>query len=202
MGKKINFIYGSYKTEIELETAITALEIANFKRNEISVLCPDQDRSAHYIVKNTKAPEIALIGATIGGLIGGIWGWTSGLSIAGISVLSNTTLITSPHPVLAGLAAMGCGAIIGGIFGGLIGYKMPEYELKNNENHLKEGRRLLSVLAKNEDRTEKAKDVLKATGAVNIESTDEPWSTFSYSTTGANGLKRNLNQENSSDLTM
>lgn len=181
MSKKINFIYGTYKTEIELETALTALENSGFKRREISVLCPEMDRSAQYIVKNTKAPEVALIGAIIGGLIGGLWGWTSGLSMAGISIVSNSGVMTAPHPVLAGLASLACGAIAGGLCGALIGYKIPEYELKNNNLCMQEGRRLLSVIAKNETITAKARQVLEATGAINVACTEEPWSTYNYS---------------------
>lgn len=189
MAKKINFIYGTYKTEIELETALTALENANFRRKDISVLCPEEDRSAQFVIKNSKAPEAALIGAVVGGVIGGIWGWTSGVSLAGISVLSSAGMVTSPHPILTGLAAMGCGAIIGGLLGALVGYKIPEYELKNNQMCLQEGRRLLSVIAKNEDLTERAKQVLQATGAVNIACTDEPWSSYSYSTASSSNSK-------------
>lgn len=180
MAKKINFIYGTYKTEIELETAITALENAGFKQKDISVLCPEGDRSAKYVVKNSKAPEGALIGAIVGGLIGGFWGWTSGLSMAGISIVSTSGITTSPHPILAGLASLACGAIAGGLCGALIGYKVPEYELKNNESCLQEGRRLLAVMAKHSESTERARQVLVSTGAVNVACTEEPWSSYSY----------------------
>lgn len=191
MAKKISFIYGTYKTEIELETALTALENAGFKQKDISVLCPEGDRSAKYVVKSSKAPEGALYGAIIGGLIGGLWGWTSGMSMAGISIISNVGVSTSPHPVLAGLASLACGAIAGGICGALIGYKVPEYELKNNETHLQEGRRLLSIMSKNFDLTERARQVLTSTGAINVACTEEPWSSYSYNS----GLAQSATKE-------
>jgi len=200
MSKRINFIYGTYKTEIELETALTALENAGVKRKDISVLCPEEDRSAQYVIKNSKAPEGALIGAVAGGIIGGLWGWTSGLSMAGISIISSAGLTTSPHPILAGLACMGCGAVIGGLFGGLIGYKIPEYELKNNQMCLQEGRRLLSVMSKRPDITAKAREVLEATGAVNVATTDEPWSSYSYNTGVADSSKKTQTGQQSLDL--
>lgn len=207
MSKKINFIYGTYKTEIELETALNALENSGFKRRDISVLCPEIDRSAQFVVKNTKAPEVALIGAIIGGLIGGLWGWTSGLSMAGISIVSGSTLMTAPHPVLAGLASLALGAIAGGLCGALIGYKIPEYELKNKDLVLKEGRRLVSVIAKNDSLTERARQVLFSTGAINVACTEEPWSTYNYSKNSpdANPLmpsKTTTTRQNDPDVTM
>lgn len=201
MAKRINFVYGTFKTEIELETALGALENAGFRRKDISVLCPEEDRSAQYVIKNSKAPEVALIGALIGGAAGGIWGWTSGLSLAGISILSSSGLTTAPHPMLAGLAAMGCGAVIGGLLGGLIGYKIPEYELKNNEICLKEGRRLVSIIAKNDHLTQKAQGILEMTGAINVARTEEPWSTYSYTSASKETQKPNT-PEKSQDLTM
>lgn len=198
MAKKINFIYGTYKTEIELETALTALENAGFKQKDISVLCPEGDRSAKYVVKSSKAPEGALVGAIAGGLIGGFWGWTSGISMAGISIVSNAGINTSPHPVLAGLAALACGAIAGGLCGALIGYKVPEYQLKNNESCMQEGRRLLSIMAKNEHVTERARHVLTSTGAVNVACTEEPWSSYSYNS----GVARSNSTEHPTNMNL
>lgn len=172
MAQKVNFIYGVYKTRVEIETALTALLAAHFRRSDISVLLPQEDHFHQYVVTKSKAPQGALIGALVGGLFGGLWGWLSSWGISGFTILADAQYIGTTSPVVMTLMAIVFCSALGAFFGGLIGVEMPEYELRSPVDYLKEGGRLLSVMADDAEWSDKAKHILKVTGAINIASTD------------------------------
>jgi hypothetical protein len=68
---------------------------------------------------------------------------------------------------------VGVGGAIGGIGGGLVGLGIPEYEAKRYEGRIKSGSILLSVHSDDSVWTDKAKSILKDTGAEDISSTAE-----------------------------
>lgn len=74
---------------------------------------------------------------------------------------------------MAGLAGLGAGGAIGGIVGALIGMGIPEYEAKRYEGRLRGGNILLSVHCDTSDEIDRAKDILKGTGAEDVSSSGE-----------------------------
>ena len=81
-------------------------------------------------------------------------------------------------PILAGLAGLGAGGVVGGLTGALIGMGIPEYEAKRYAGRIKEGGILLSVHCDNSDWVDRAKRILKDTGAEDISSTGEASADF------------------------
>ena len=92
-------------------------------------------------------------------------------------------------PITAALAGAGVG-VVGGIAGALIGMGIPEYEAKQYEGRINEGRILLSVRCDNLDSVEKAKYILERTGAEDIGSTGEAADFEKSETSDASGAPR------------
>ena len=102
---------GVYATVAEADAAVQGLLDAGFSRNEISVICSDPVKEAHFraIEKEepagTFAAPAAVSGGTIGAALGGLTALTGIVATGGIGLL----------------AAGAISAWAGGMFGGLIG---------------------------------------------------------------------------------
>jgi hypothetical protein len=164
-------IYGIYQSSASAERAVEVLVGAGFTNDDISVLMPDRDSTREFAHENsTKAPEGATAGAATGGAVGGTLGLLAGigaLAIPGIGPL------IAAGPIVGALAGLGAGSAVGGLVGGLVGMGIPEYEAKRYEGRVKDGGVLLSVLAASAPLVNRAKAILKNTGAEDISSADE-----------------------------
>jgi hypothetical protein len=74
---------------------------------------------------------------------------------------------------MAGLAGLGVGGAVGGLVGALVGMGIPEYEAKRYEGRVKDGGTLLSVHCDTSAQIDRAKELLKSSGAEDISSTGE-----------------------------
>jgi hypothetical protein len=74
---------------------------------------------------------------------------------------------------MAALAGMGVGGAVGGVIGALVGMGIPEYEAKRYEGRIKSGGVLLSVHCATSEDIDRAKNLLKQTGAEDIASAGE-----------------------------
>jgi len=159
-------VYGIYKTRPMVERAVEEFKSANFRNDDISVLFPDSGGSKEFAVeKETKAPEGAATGAGTGAVVGGALGWLTGIGLLAIPGLGP---FIAAGPIMAALAGVGAGGLVGGIAGALIGMGIPEYEANRYEGRIKDGGILLSVHADDNDWKNRAKDILKRTGAEDI----------------------------------
>jgi hypothetical protein len=104
-------------------------------------------------------------GAGTGAVIGGALGWLMGI---GLLVIPGLGPFIAAGPIMVALAGVGAGGLVGGIAGALIGMGIPEYEANRYEGRIKKGGILLSVHADDRDWKNKAKDILKHTGAEDI----------------------------------
>jgi hypothetical protein len=144
---------------------------AGFSNNDISVLLPDNQSSKEFAhEKNTKAPEGTTTGATAGGVIGGTLGLLAGI---GSLAIPGVGPFIAAGPIMAALAGLGVGGAVGGIIGALVGMGIPEYEAKRYEGRIKSGGVLLSVHCAISEDIDRAKDLLKQTGAEDIASAGE-----------------------------
>lgn len=171
MAGKNKSVFGIYSTVPQAERTVDVLVQSGFSSGDISVLLPDHRSTRDFAhEKETKAPE----GATTGGVAGGIIGGTLGV-LVGIGTLAIPGLgpFIAAGPIMAGLAGLGAGGTVGGIIGALVGMGIPEYEAKRYEGRLKEGGVLLSVHCDTSDEINRAKELLKSTGAEDISSTGE-----------------------------
>jgi Heat induced stress protein YflT domain len=171
MAGKNTAVFGIYSSGDHAERAVDALLNAGFTNQEISVLLPDTRSTREFAhVKETKAPEGTATGVTAGGVIGGALGVLAGVGALAIPGLGP---FIAAGPIMAGLAGLGAGGAVGGLVGALVGLGIPEYEAKRYEGRVKNGGTLLSVHCDTSGQIERAKDVLKATGAQDIASTGE-----------------------------
>lgn len=68
-------------------------------------------------------------------------------------------------PIMAALARVGTGGVIGGIAGALVGMGIPEYEAKRCQGRVRQDGILLSGHSDNSEWARRAKEILENTGA-------------------------------------
>jgi hypothetical protein len=171
MARKNTAVFGIYPSMTSVEISVDELKSAGFRNTDISVLFPESAGTRDFAhEKSTKAPEGATAGAGTGILLGGALGWLVGI---GALAIPGVGPFIAAGPIMAALAGAGVGGTVGGIAGALIGMGIPEYEAKRYEGRVKDGGILLSVHAENSEWTQRAKEILKRTGAQDIASTGE-----------------------------
>jgi hypothetical protein len=111
-------------------------------------------------------------------VIGGVLGWLAGISAIAIPGIGP---FIAAGPILAALAGIGAGGVVGGITGSLIGFGIPEYEAKRYEGRIKKGGILVSVHCDDSNWIHKAKTILQETGAEDVSSTGEARADFAKS---------------------
>ncbi len=179
MAGKNTAVFGIYPEYASVENGVDALKAAGFRNTDISVLFPENVGTKDFAhKKETKAPEGTATGATTGALIGGGLGWLAGIGALAIPGLGP---FIAAGPIMAALAGVGAGGVVGGITGALIGMGIPEYEAKRYEGRVKDGGILLSVHSDNSEWTKRAKEILEHTGAQDVSSTGEASADFSKS---------------------
>ncbi len=171
MAGKNTAVFGIFKTREGVERAVDSLLAGGFLNSDISVLLPDKQSTREFAAeKNTKAPEGATTGAVAGGAIGGTFGLLAGIGALAIPGLGP---FIAAGPIVATLAGAGAGGAVGTLVGALVGMGIPEYEAKRYEGRVKDGGLLLSVHCDTSEEIDRAKDVLKRTGADDISSAGE-----------------------------
>lgn len=160
-------VFGIFGTREQAERCLEDLHSSGFSYDDVSVLAPDHARGTKDFAheKNTKGPE----GATAGGATGGVVGGALGLMAAlGTLAIPGVGPLLAAGPIVAALAGFGAGGAVGGLIGGLVGLGMPEYEARRFEGRIQKGGVLLSVHCDTTERVDRAKHLLKQTGAQDI----------------------------------
>lgn len=171
MENKKTAVFGIYQTSDHAERAVDDLMSAGFSNGDISVLLPDNQGTRDFAhEKNTKAPEGTAVGVGTGGAVGGTLGLLAGIGMLAIPGLGP---FIAAGPIMGALAGLGVGGAVGGVIGALVGMGMPEYEAQRYEGRIKAGGVLLSVHCDTSDEIDRAKQVLKATGAEDVSSAGE-----------------------------
>lgn len=171
MTSKNTAVYGIYSSTSAAESAVDHLVQMGFAESDVSVLMSDIEATRDFAhEKNTKAPEGTAVGVTTGGVVGGTIGLLAGL---GALAIPGVGPLIAAGPIMAGLAGLGVGGAVGGLVGALVGLGIPEYEAKRYEGRLRDGGILLSVHCDTSEEIDRAKQMLKATGAEDIASSGE-----------------------------
>jgi hypothetical protein len=171
MAGKNTAVFGIFKSRMHAESSVDVLMRDGFRSDDISVLAPDQQTTKELATeKNTKAPEGTTTGATAGGAVGGTLGLLAGIGALAIPGLGP---FIAAGPIMGALAGLGVGAAAGGLVGALVGMGIPEFEAKRYEGRVKEGGILVSVHCDNSEWVDRAKDILKRSGAEDISSAGE-----------------------------
>ena len=171
MADKKTSVFGIYSSVTQAEVAVDALVNGGFTNSDVSVLMADNQGSKDFAhEKNTKAPEGTTTGVAAGGAIGGTLGLLAGI---GALAIPGVGPLIAAGPIMGALAGLGVGGAVGGIVGALVGMGIPEYEAKRYEGRIKEGGVLLSAHCDTADQIDRAKAILKRTGATDIASAGE-----------------------------
>lgn len=179
MTGKNTAVFGIYSDRVALEEGLMALQEANFRPEDISMLFPYNEGTKEFAhEKATKAPEGATAGAGAGAAIGGALGWLA--SVGAITIPGIGPFIAA-GPIMTALAGVGAGGLVGGMAGSLIGLGIPEYEAKRYEGRIRKGGTLISVHSDDSTWTRKAKAILAETGAQDVSSTGEAGADYATS---------------------
>ena len=160
-------VFGIYSNRKTVEEALAGLKSANFRNSDVSILAPENLGDFHDIatVRSSKAPEGTVTGAVCGAILGGLFCW---LVSMGILPIPGLEALVAAGPVLAALTGVGSGGIVGGIIGAILGFRIPEFEAKRYESRVRKGGILLSVHTDNNEWTDRARKILKESGASEI----------------------------------
>ena len=171
MTNKKTSVFGIYSSVTQAELAVDALVNDGFTNTDVSVLMADKQGSKDFAhEKHTKAPEGTTTGAAAGGAIGGTLGLLAGI---GALAIPGVGPLIAAGPIVGALTGLGVGGTVGGIVGALVGLGIPEYEAKRYEGRIKEGGVLLSAHCDTSEQIDRAKAILKRTGAADIASAGE-----------------------------
>jgi hypothetical protein len=149
-------ITGIFRDRMSAEQAISQMENAGVRQNQISLVMTDDARGNYFSLKeSSKVDEGAAAGAGVGGLMG---------ALAGLAFAAGTIAIPGVNLVVTGalvsaLAGLGAGATAGGLLGGLIGAGIPEHEAKIYEKEIKGGNVLVAVDCENSDQKVMVQDI-------------------------------------------
>jgi hypothetical protein len=145
-----------FPSPLEASEAARALTAAGVPVSDISIIASDKvDRDAFGMETHSKLPEGAAVGAGFGGAIGAL---IAGLTSIGVIATGGIGLL-AVGPVVAARAGAGAGAAGGSIIGGLVGWAIPEHEVKFYEDALAEGSVLLGVECPNKQREAVVKEI-------------------------------------------
>jgi hypothetical protein len=179
MAGKNTAVFGIFRDRPHAEEAVDKLLADGFRKEDISVLFPDNRGSKEFAhEKHTKAPEGTTTGVATGGVVGGTLGLLAGI---GALAIPGVGPFIAAGPIMGALAGLGVGGAVGGIIGALVGMGIPEYEAKRYEGRIRQGGVLLSVHCDSSDWVGRAKDLLKTVGAQDIASAGEEGADYAES---------------------
>ena len=159
------------QTRGQAEAVVDQLHKAGFTPSDISVLFPDKTGTKDFAHEhNTKAPEGAIGGAGMGGVVGGTLGVLAGIGALAIPGLGP---FIAAGPIMAGLSGIAAGSMVGGIAGALVGMGIPEIEAKRFEGKINGGNMLVSAHVESSDEKTRAENIFKAAKADDICSVNE-----------------------------
>jgi hypothetical protein len=149
-------------SESQAEKMVSALKRSGFRDSDISALFPDKTGTKDFAHElHSKAPEGAITGACVVGVVGGCFGWLIG---AGTLEASWLQAFAAAGPLIAALGMAALGAVLGGIIGAVIGRSRPEYVARRYRGKIQAGNILLSVHADTFAQARKAKRVFADAG--------------------------------------
>jgi hypothetical protein len=159
------------RTEAQAARIVEDLRVAGFSSNDVSVLLPDKSGTRDFAHEHhTKAPEGAMAGGAVLGVLGGAVGWLAGIGSLAIPGLGP---FIAAGPIMAAMGGAAAGGAIGGLAGALVGMGIPEYEAKRYEGKVKEGNILISVHSENRDQRSRAKEIFERDNAEDVSSGSE-----------------------------
>jgi hypothetical protein len=152
---------GVFSSVVHADQAIAALKAADFRQDDISVICPHHvhphDRDVHEQDGGpSRTVEPALAGGSIGALLGAVAGGVGVVATGGIGLLV-------AGPLLGAAAA--AGAISGGFIGAMAARGFEPDLADFYDQALQRGKILVAIEADDPERLKRAKRVFERAGA-------------------------------------
>ena len=159
-------VYAIANTEAQAIQVAERLRSSGLVREDISILSPDR-AGVHEVghSNTTKSPEGATVGASAGAITGGLVGWMAGIGALAIPGLGP---FIAAGPILAALSGAALGGTVGGLGGGLMGLGIPEYEAKQYEGRLSEGKILIAAFTNDSEKVALIKKIYAEEGLEDI----------------------------------
>lgn len=145
--------------------ALQALKDAGYRPAQISLVTKEMGAppEEHEELKD------AGIGAAGLGVLGGVAGWLLGISALAIPVVGEVVGIGI---VWAALAGAGVGAAAGGLGGALVGHGIEERHAREYEEHVRQGRSLVTFHAGDAAQAGEAQAIFERLGGTDVRSYD------------------------------
>ena len=146
------------------EEALQALKDAGFSADQVSLVTRARGATIP-AEEQDEAIRDAEIGAAGAGLLGGVAGWllgVSALALPGIGPIVGIGILW------ATLAGAGIGAAAGGLGGALIGHGVDEEHAREYEEHVRQGRTLVTVHAADQAQQQQARTILDHAGGTDV----------------------------------
>lgn len=172
-------VMGIYPDRTTVSDAISVLQKAGYRPTDISVLSSDNRGSKDFALeKRSKALEGAAAGTAAGAVIGAVLAWLVSVQAVAIAMLGS---LVAAGPLLAAIAGAGAGGAAGWLMGLLAGARRPEYVAKRYEGRIRRGGILLSVHCDTPEWCDRARQMLRTTGALDVSSGPESAADFGSS---------------------
>jgi len=166
-------VVGVYDAMSGAEQAVRQLGRAGVPVDRISIVAQnlESEKEIHGYVN---AGDIAKGGAGTGAWVGGLFGVLMGVAFLWVPGFG-PLLVAGPlsAALLGGVEGAVVGAAGGGLLGGLIGWGVSRKHILKYEEHLRGGKYLLLVHGSQEE-VQRAHDVLRDTGATQLDLHKEP----------------------------
>ncbi|HEV2349164.1 MAG TPA: DUF3341 domain-containing protein [Terriglobia bacterium] len=171
MSEKNVVTFGIYPYYSSVEHAVEALQAAEIRNTNISVLFPKNAGSMNFAREvAAKLPGGSMGGAGTGAVVDGTLEWLAGFGTLAIPGLGQ---VIAAGPIMVALAGVGAEGALGRIAAALMSMEIPEYIAKRYERRVKDGGILASVHTVDSIWTKRARKILARTGAQDITSTRE-----------------------------
>jgi hypothetical protein len=156
MANKDRMVVGVFRNRVDADRAFDRLLGMGYLESEVSVLMSDTTRANYYAVGTEKEKKMAAGSMAAEGMgVGGAVGTALGAAIAAVVAIGTTLVLPGgiliAGPIAAALAGGGAGAVTGGLLGALIGYGIPEQNVKAYEEVLRDGGVVLGVVPHSSD---------------------------------------------------
>jgi hypothetical protein len=150
------------------EAVARELEQVGFAKRSISMLFAKKGKiRARIRQKHSRIFQGALWGMSLGAVLGWALGFLAWYLSPAMSFIPGASLISN-SPLLGTWLWGAFGAFLGADFGAILGFLVPEYQVKAMETRLKNGDVLLSVRTENHDQAQLVQRIFCCAEARNI----------------------------------
>ena len=174
-------ITGVFKSQDDADRAANQLRSLGIAERRIGIVTPGSNPErleAGVPVTDTEDPGMGrAMGAAVGGAMGAAGGATAGLAVASLAVPGIGPLLAfgMVGAALLGIVGAATGSAVGDTVEEELGEGIPHEDVYLYEDALRHGHSVLIVYADEGEQADKAADVIRNSGALDLETLRENW---------------------------